>query len=196
MKKTDRDKSMKQIDAINTIVAFARTVHLKRALSSVESDPELNFWRVVHGNCTDIAAVEWCKLFGSDREQTHWKNVVPNEGHSKFRKGLFEATGMEEPAWLKYREEIVFFRNTLAAHMDIWVNRAKQYPVYDAALTAAYYYYDWISENAIDSGLLVQHEIRSYCRDFEAHSKSVAIAAFKSTSEIRDLNPDDYKIHR
>jgi hypothetical protein len=44
----------------------------------------LNFWRVINGNLTDMAVLEWCKLFGSDDEQhqpVHRKNIVsdPNQ---------------------------------------------------------------------------------------------------------------------
>ena len=53
-----------------------RTIQLRRTLHAVWADPPLNFWRVIYGNLTDMAVLEWCKLFGSDDDQNqpiHWK---------------------------------------------------------------------------------------------------------------------------
>ncbi len=57
-----------QDGALKVIVNLVRTIALKRAIAAVDDDPHLNFWRVIQGNGMDMAAIEWCKLFGSDDE--------------------------------------------------------------------------------------------------------------------------------
>ena len=45
---------------------MVRTIQLRRTFSAVSPTPTLVMWRVIYGNLTDMAVLEWCKLFGSD----------------------------------------------------------------------------------------------------------------------------------
>ncbi|MEO8441757.1 MAG: hypothetical protein ABI547_04675, partial [Betaproteobacteria bacterium] len=77
------------VEVVNIIGSLIRSVHLKRALSRIDPNPDLNFWRVIHGNFLDIAVIEWCKLFGSDdkeHQKAHWKNLVADKDRSGPRK--------------------------------------------------------------------------------------------------------------
>ena len=65
--------------ALQVVVNVARCIALKRALAEADSDPSLNFWRVVHGNLLDVAVLDWCKLFGSDPDG-HFKFLHPWPG--------------------------------------------------------------------------------------------------------------------
>ena len=60
------------------LVYLVRSAAIKRALTAVDAKPRLNFWRLIYGNQLDVAVLEWCKIFGSDGEATHWKGVVPS----------------------------------------------------------------------------------------------------------------------
>ena len=50
-------------NAVAIIAAFVRNAHMKRVLHKADADPHLNFWRLIHGNCLDMAVIEWLKLF-------------------------------------------------------------------------------------------------------------------------------------
>src|SRR5580700_12207216 len=94
------DRRQSLTDAIEILVNLVRTVHLRRTLSFVRVDPHLNFWRVIYGNLTDMAVLEWCKLFGSDDEKSqpvHWKNVAPDP--DQFRKDMFSSLKIYESKW-------------------------------------------------------------------------------------------------
>jgi hypothetical protein len=81
---------------LQRLVHVVRSVGLKRSLSAVDPRPRLNFWRLIYGNQLDIAVIEWCKVFGSDAEASHWKTIVPMDGHGRFRSALLAYTGLTQ----------------------------------------------------------------------------------------------------
>lgn len=90
----------KQLEAhLEHCVHLLRSALIKRAITAIDFDPHLNFWRLILGNHMDIAVLEWCKLFGSHRESTHWKTIVPNEDHDFFRDNLFAYVGITPDEW-------------------------------------------------------------------------------------------------
>jgi hypothetical protein len=56
-------------DAVEVLANLVRNIQLRRELSAACAAPHLNFWRVIYGDLSDIAVLEWCKLFGSDDEE-------------------------------------------------------------------------------------------------------------------------------
>ena len=81
-------------EAIKLLAAFVRNVHLKRVLHDLAPEPRLNFWRVIYGNFTDMAVIEWSKLFGYDRKQpTQWRSAVPEAQHAAFQRDLVRTLG-------------------------------------------------------------------------------------------------------
>ena len=93
------------------LVHLARSAEMKRALTEVDPEPHLNFWRLIHGNQLDIAVLEWCKVFGSAGEATHWKKIVPPADHDQFRDGLFGAVGVTAKEWEVYWNEMKKYRD-------------------------------------------------------------------------------------
>ncbi|MCC7310656.1 MAG: hypothetical protein IT510_05360 [Sulfuritalea sp.] len=127
---------------ISTLASCARSVALKRVLAQVAPEPHLNFWRVIYGNLTDIAVLDWCKLFGSDAESTHWKNIVPIEDHEQFRAALFAHCAITKSEWEAYWNEIKTYRDTHSAHNDIdKLGGDGRHPVFDIALKSAFHFY-------------------------------------------------------
>jgi hypothetical protein len=96
-------------------------------------------WRVIYGNLTDMAVLEWCKLFGSDDEQNqpvHWKNLASDP--EQFRKELFAGLGIyEESKWRSYWTEMNRYRDHVVAHHDQRRVEIKNYPTFDLALESA-----------------------------------------------------------
>lgn len=116
---------------------LARSAVMKRVLTEVDPNPHLNFWRLINGNQLDIAILEWCKVFGSDIEPTHWKKVVPFANHDKFRNDLFTSIVVAPDAWNDYWKELKAYRDNLVAH-HIGLNRVATYPVLDLALKSSF----------------------------------------------------------
>jgi hypothetical protein len=66
------DRKQQLFDVVEVLVNLVRNIRLRRELHSVCANPPLNFWRVIYGDLTDIAVLEWCKLFGSDNPRSLW----------------------------------------------------------------------------------------------------------------------------
>jgi hypothetical protein len=106
-------------DTINVLVSLVRNVRSRRELHAACPEPHLNFWRVIYGNITDMAVLEWCKLFGSDDEENqpiHWKNIAPDP--DSFRTALFSRLGIYESKWRSYWHEMKSYRDQSVAHHD------------------------------------------------------------------------------
>ena len=89
------ERKQRLLSVVEVLASMVRTIQLRRTFNAVSPTPNLVMWRVIYGNCTDMAVLEWCKLFGSDDEQNqpvHWKNVAP-DFLSSFEKTYFRDCG-------------------------------------------------------------------------------------------------------
>ncbi len=180
--------------AVAIIAAFVRNAHLKRVLSIVEPDPQLNFWRVIHGNSFDMAVIDWCKLFGSDhedRQPVHWKNQMPNEKHDEFRKGLLAAVGLSSEGWLDYRNTVKGYRDNQAAHFNekyLQPENEPTFPDMTFAIEASYFYYESLLNIMDTQGIAYRYprDIRAYCMRFADQATYVARGAFAATAHIEE----------
>ena len=177
---------------ISVLASFIWDIHLKRALHAADGQPRLNFWRVIYGNLMDMAAIEWCKLFGSDHEQhqpAHWKNVIPEGDHDAFRKRLLAALKISPDDWLAYRDKIKDYRDNQAAHFRAaWLEspNGQQYPELEIGLKAVYFYYGEIVARLNANGVTNHYpdDIEDYCRRFLAQATDAADKAIAATADM------------
>lgn len=168
------------------LVHLARSTEMKRAFTEVDPKPHLNFWRLVHGNQLDIAVLEWCKVFGSDGEATHWKKIVPSANHDQFRDDLFGAVGVNAGEWAAYWNQMKAYRDNLVAH-HIELNRVANYPVLDLALMSSCFYYGYLIKELRSLGeTRYPDDLQIYCGRFESQAREIAMAAVASTSAIKE----------
>ena len=74
------ERKQRLLSVVEVLASMVGTIQLRRTFNAVSPMPNL-MWRVIYGNSTDMAVLEWCKLFASDDEQNqpvHWKNVAPD----------------------------------------------------------------------------------------------------------------------
>jgi hypothetical protein len=176
------------ISAMDVIASFVRTFCLRRTLRSVCPEPHLNFWRVIYGNLTDLAVLEWCKLFGSDNEEhqlLHWRNLAADP--KAFRANLLDALGIYESKWLSYWKVMKAYRDHSVAHYDPKRIEIKRYPDFDLALEAAYFYYGYIRTELFSYGIKqMPDDFRDYAKDFTSQCEKVATAAMGATHDIKE----------
>ncbi|ODR95203.1 hypothetical protein AUC70_05755 [Methyloceanibacter stevinii] len=174
------------------IASFVRNAQIKRALQGCDPEPRLNFWRVLYGDCLDMAVIEWSKLFGSDsRQPVHWKTIIHKDEHDKFRKGLLEAIGIPESAWQDYWNRMKGYRDNHAAHFNEEYLRPRnkpRYPDLSVALEAAYFYYDRLLPLMSDRGIAHSYpkDIREYSQRFGAQARQVATKALAATADMEE----------
>ncbi len=181
--------TQQQLDgALRVIVNLVRTIALKRAIATVDPDPHLNFWRVIQGNNMDMAAIEWCKLFGSDDEehqQVHWKNVF--DDHDAFRAGLLQYIGVDPEGWATYWRQVKEYRDQNVAHRDLNRRSVAEFPVLDNALrSSAFYYRRLLDELHPDEANRYPADLMEYYERFLDLSREVAERALGCTHEIRE----------
>lgn len=188
------------VRAATVLSAVVWNIHLKRLMHEVDPSPRLNFWRLMYGNLLDMAVIEWCKVFGSDHEEhqpVHWKNIVPEEQHDEFRKGLLAHLKVPRGEWLKYREGVKHYRDNHAAHMNVPMFQSQtdgktredgRYPELGLALEAAYFYYGALLTRFEAGGFQHQYpsDIREYCARFVAQATEVAQKATAATAEMTE----------
>ncbi len=161
-----------------------RSAHLKRALTSVDPNPTLNFWRLIYGNLLDVAVLEWCKLFGADSELTHWKRVVRD--HDGFRRGLLAALGIDQKKWANYWEEMKVYRDALVAHHAGSPN-VSRYPDLGLALESCYFYYAYvIAELRALGEARFPDDLKEYGARFAAQARVIGERALASTAGFQE----------
>ncbi len=170
-------------DVLELIASLIRTIHVRRALRHVCPEPQLNFWRVICGDLTDFAVLEWCKLFGSDDEQhqtIHWKNVVPDI--ETFRQELFAHLHLSPEEFNAYWLEMKRYRDWGVAHHDRRRKAIPRYPHFDVALESAYFYFDFVLSELNEQGIeLGPRDIRDYAARFFEQARAIAAVAMDAT---------------
>lgn len=126
---------------LHRLMVFAQSIHVRRMIEGIALDPKQTFWIMTVNLLADTATVEWCKVFGSWDEDTHWTRVAPKEQHEDIRADLLKILGLSQGAWEEYRDSIVSYRDQMVAHHDLDAT-VTNYPHYDVAIVAANFMFD------------------------------------------------------
>jgi hypothetical protein len=177
--------------ATDILGAIVRNVHLGRELTKVCAEPELNFWRVMYGNLTDTAALEWCKLFGSDdseKQPVHWKSIAQDQ--DRFREGMLRSIGISRKSWNEYWVEMKTYRDHAVAHFDPRQSvTIARYPPFDLALKSSYFYYTYLRAELAKLGEgLLPEDLEQYSLQFAKKCGEVASAALNATKDINETS--------
>ncbi len=168
------------------LVHLARSIAMKRALVAVEPEPKLNFWRLVQGNQLDVAVLEWCKVFGSHAEATHWQNVVPATEHDQYRTALFASLAVNAGEWSNYWEEMKGYRDNLVAH-HIEAAKVPKYPHLELALKSSVFHYKYVIGRLRTLGeSRYPNDLQAYYDAFTAQAQEIAKVSTTASSSIEE----------
>ena len=132
---------------LHRLMEFAQAMKIRRMIEGIALDPKQTFWIMTVNLLGDAAAIEWCKVFGSWDEDTHWTQVIPRESHDEVRAALLNELGFSQSEWETYHDGILRYRNELVAHHDLHASVAK-YPHYDKAIVAANFMFNQLRRAA------------------------------------------------
>lgn len=135
------------IAPLHCLMAFAQAVHVRRMIEAIAVEPKQTFWIMTLNLMMDSAVIDWCKVFGSWDEQTHWTRVLPKNYHEQVRTDLHFALGLNAEKWKAYRETVVQYRDELIAHHDLNATVAA-HPKFDPGLKAATFIFDQLRARA------------------------------------------------
>jgi len=128
-------------------MVFEQSIKVRRMIERIALDPKQTFWIMTVNPLADAAAIEWCKVFGSWDEDTHWTRVFAKEKHDEIRAALLAELGITQSEWEAYHDGILRYRNELVAHHDLNASVAK-YPHYDKAIVAANFMFNKLRDAA------------------------------------------------
>lgn len=174
----------KSSEHIFRLLYVVRNAASYRSLKKYKDGFNQNYWILVFNNFYDAAVLEWCKVFGTDNEPTHWKTLV--DDHTSFRKGLLARIGIGEHGWESYWKQVRDYRNNLITHHQK-TPKVTQYPPLDNALEAAFFYYEWLVKKLDELGIIQEPEnLKDYYFSCLEQSMRFSERAFKATKEIEE----------
>jgi hypothetical protein len=125
-------------------LAYLRTISLNLEHLKLEDS---DFWTTMHNNCLDISTLCWWKLFGSDQESQHWKNIISEHEHNSFRQKMLDKCSVTQSDWQNVWGEIQNYRNNFLAHLSlskINKNKKSNYPDFKIPFSLTAYYWDYL----------------------------------------------------
>jgi hypothetical protein len=106
-------------------------------------------WIYIKYVMSDHLIQSWCKIFGSTREDTHWKELAESkevisiiELYSESH--ILHATSLTDTEWHEYHKNMLIARNQFFAHFDM-ESMILNYPNLEPALKSAISYCEWLS---------------------------------------------------
>lgn len=107
-------------------------------------------WGYVTDVLSDHLTQNWCKIFGSTGQDTHWKKLAETEEVKNVftpysKENILLATSLSVNEWEEYHKNLVTVRNKHFAHFDM-ESMQLHFPNLDAALNAAISYREWLSD--------------------------------------------------
>lgn len=165
-------------------MAFAQSVKVRRMIEAIALEPKQTFWIMSMNLLLDAAAIDWCKVFGSWDEDTHWTQVIPKERHDDVRADLLIAMGLGADDWDAYRKNIVRFRDQIVAHHDLNATVAK-HPHYDLAFAAADFMFTEIRSLADPDSLGgIPSSLDSWSTTVAGNMSAIVKAAFGASAQL------------
>lgn len=134
----------KKINAVENsmmcLTIFSRSIHtffsLYKELDYLDCGTgDLFPYRSICNALIGDAAINWCRVFGSDAEGTHWKYVV--DDREQFRKILFSELGITQTEFQVYWKKMMEFRSNVIAHFNAEHFSTGSTPEFDTAIAAA-----------------------------------------------------------
>ena len=90
------------------------------------------------------AAVSWCKVFGANAEETHWKAAVGDQ--EEFRIVLFQELKTDKKEFHAYWRAMTDFRNNIVAHFNTDHFEGGMTPSFDLAMESSVIAHKYLRE--------------------------------------------------
>ena len=165
---------------------IVRNVAYYRSLAMYCKSFDQNFWIYAFNNYFDMSVLEWCKVFGSRQEPTHWTSVVGDE--DAFRTGMLAEIELTLAEWESYWTEMKNYRDISVAHHTKDPKLTK-YPNLDTALASTFFFYGHLVtllKDAPEPVYFLPKDLSRYYEQLLSHAKQVSAAAYEASRGIED----------
>jgi len=158
------------------MAGFLRNLAYLRAFRDayprVPLDWTRDFWVTQGGNCTDIAILEWCKLFADKRDKHHWSQIVT--APEAFSHWLLAQLRMDQPEFTDYVTSVRRYRDKFVAHLDS--DNTMDIPMLDIAERAVFFYHQHLTSREVADPIQVFHPLPASGKElttyFEQHGNA------------------------
>ena len=129
-----------EVDIYSLLYSFIYSVAIFKVMDSRKAHlqdmkvEQAHFWVSVSDNSLQQAVVDWCKVFGSNNERTHYSKI-----NAEYVKAFEKAVADENIDLSDYSKSMKTFRDKFIAHRDEKRKR-KEIPYLDSALTICFLY--------------------------------------------------------
>lgn len=107
------------------------------------------FWLHTRAALMGSFTINWCKLFGSDCNNSFWKQVTLEQ--KTFRERIYATAGFNYQAWTDYRKSMTGFRNQVTFHLTPYFDY-KEVPDFAPAFEVLKVTHLWLREVAVSLG--------------------------------------------
>tara|TARA_R110002020_G_scaffold161283_2_gene346231 strand:- start:4584 stop:5105 length:522 start_codon:yes stop_codon:yes gene_type:complete len=160
------------------MASFLRNLAYLRAFEDAHPripwDGTRDFWITQGGNCTDIAILEWCKLFADGADKHHWSRVVTDP--DAFLRQLLIHLGLGEPGYAAYVTSVRRYRDKFVAHLDS--DKVMDIPMLDIAERAVFFYHQHLTTQEVGDPMQVFRPLPSSSAElalyYEHHCRAAA----------------------
>ena len=104
------------------------------------------FWLHSRAALMGSFTINWCKLFGSDCNDSFWKQVTLEQ--KIFREQIYTVTGFSYQAWTDYRKAMTGFRNQVTFHLTPYFDY-KEVPDFGPAFEVLKITHLWLRDVAV-----------------------------------------------
>jgi hypothetical protein len=137
-----------------------------------------NFWPQTYNAHYKAAALDWCKVFGSDGPNpTHWKKTPTKDVgrlQDDFRQTIFRQVRTDAAGWKRYWEQMINFRGQYLGHLEI--GKSAPPPNLQRALKIAFAYDDWI-RRLIHPDLIFEAPLKDMYRNWLGDGLRIVMSA-------------------
>lgn len=181
------DNILNIANQIFRLVFVVRNVAYHRSLLKQKDNFEQNYWILIFNNFLEIAVLEWCKVFGSNTDTTHWTNHINDE--AGFRSNLLKRLNLTQPEWDNYWQEMKNYRDKVVAHHE-YDPKITNYPDFSHALESCYFYYEiLIKELRLLKCYDYPDNLEEYFNRSLKQAEKISETAYDATRNIKE---DEY----
>lgn len=172
IKKIDQNVLDKQLFIIHDfLIHYASYKGLRENFDSLKQDGSKAFW-VYTINAHYYQAINlWSMVFGSDKEETHWKRLGIESDFTSF---MLPKLGIEKEEYDSYWKSIIDWRNNYSAHKNPHRSTLPPTPSLKLAREVALLFPDWINQNSFIH-VIIDFKYENYEEEFIQNDLGVAL---------------------
>ena len=176
---SDHIESHPQLAPAWCLFKFAQALQIHREMAAQNlfpaaktvTNPREDLWFYFMAAAYRDAVIQWCKVFGSRGDWSHWRSAAGAEDTAIYPRFLASA-GMTEQEWQREQEVIKNYRDKALAHHDAdLVETINKFPKLDRAERAAVVMYRELIQLAPGRSAQMPDDLEAWSRRYASNQR-------------------------